>query len=138
MVGATIGGGVGRYNGLHGMLLDALLSARIFTANGIVTASETENPDLFWGVRGAGMNYGIILSATYRVYDLTSSYIMNADIDLPLNASTVVMDYLKKYEETLPVKLALTLRSSYSTDTNEVKSWFPNLQSYNCLPFYNI
>jgi len=133
MVGATLGGGVGRYNGLHGMILDALLSVIIVTASGLVTASETENSDLFWGIRGAGMNYGIILSATYRVYNLTSSYIMNADIDLPLKSSKIVMEYMKSYENTLPEKLALTLRSCYNADTNKVESSF---LTFNVIPAY--
>ncbi|OCL02959.1 FAD-binding domain-containing protein [Glonium stellatum] len=117
MVGATLGGGVGRYNGLHGMIVDALLSVRIITGTGeLVTASETENSDLFWGIRGAGMNYGIILSATYQAYDLTSSQVMNADIDLPLNSSGKLMEYLKSYENTLPAKLSIILRSTYAEE----------------------
>ena len=65
MVGATLGGGVGRYNGLHGLLLDSLLSVKVVTAAGkIEKASTTENPDLFWGLRGAGFNFATVLEAT--------------------------------------------------------------------------
>ncbi|KAK8060366.1 hypothetical protein PG996_010296 [Apiospora saccharicola] len=51
--------------------MDALLSVRLVTAAGaVVTASATENGDLFWALRGAGANFGIVTSATYRVFEL--------------------------------------------------------------------
>lgn len=110
MIGATLGGGVGRYNGLHGMILDSLLSVRIVTGNGeIVTASKTENSDLFWGIRGAGFAYGIIVSATYQVYNLTYPTVVNADLVFPLNKSTQVLKYFKSFEIETPAKLALIL-----------------------------
>ena len=59
MVGATLGGGIGRYNGPHGLLLDSLSSVVIVTGAGdLVTASTEENSDLIWGIRGAGFNFG--------------------------------------------------------------------------------
>jgi FAD/FMN-containing dehydrogenase len=74
MIGATLGGGIGRYQGLHGVILDALLSVRFLTANGdILTASKTSNPELFYGIRGAGANLGIVLSATYKLYPQTNN-----------------------------------------------------------------
>ena len=115
MVGATLGGGVGRYNGLHGMILDSLLSVRMVTANGdIVVASATENEDLFWGIRGAGFNYGIIVSAEYQVYNLTSSFVMNADMIFPASANATIFNYLKSYETSLPAKLAFILEGGFN------------------------
>ena len=124
MVGATLGGGVGRYNGLHGMIVDALLSVRMVTAAGdIVTASATENSELFWGMRGAGFNYGIVVSATYQVFDLTSQgLVMNADFLFPANASTAVFQYFKSLETDLPAELALILQTGYQTALGGV-SW---------------
>lgn len=61
IVGATLGAGLGTLQGLHGVLLDSLESVRLVTASGeIVTASQTHNSDLFWGIRGAGHNFGIV------------------------------------------------------------------------------
>lgn len=115
MVGATLGGGVGRYNGLHGMILDSLRSVRMVTATGdIVEASTTKNADLFWGIRGAGFNYGIIVSAEYQVYDLTSSLVMNADMIFPTSANATIFNYFKSYETDLPAKLALILLGGYN------------------------
>src|SRR4051812_16780335 len=66
--GLTLGGGWGFSNRLLGMTCDSLVSTELVTADGqIVTASETENPDLFWAVRGAGGgNFGVHTSFTYH------------------------------------------------------------------------
>ncbi|KFA60106.1 hypothetical protein S40285_09442 [Stachybotrys chlorohalonatus IBT 40285] len=67
-VGVTIGGGITNWLGIHGLIIDVLQSVRLVTADGrIVIASETENAELFWGIRGAGSNFGIIVEATYRL-----------------------------------------------------------------------
>jgi len=69
-VGAALGCGVSRYNGLHGMLLDTLLSVKMVTASGkIIRASKNTNADLFWAIRGTGFNYGTILEASFSIFD---------------------------------------------------------------------
>jgi hypothetical protein len=73
MLGAMLGGGHGRLQGLHGLIADNLLSARVMLANGrIVTASAKSNPDLFYALKGAGHNFGAVLSAKFRIYDATN------------------------------------------------------------------
>jgi hypothetical protein len=120
MLGATLGGGVGRYQGLHGMILDSLLSVRMVTGTGdIVTASATQNPELFWGMRGAGFNYGIVVSATYRIYDLTAKNVMNADMIFPASASDQLWDALKNLG-VLPAKLAIAVIVTFSEPLNAV------------------
>lgn len=116
MVGSTLGGGVGRYNGLHGMIADSLLSADLVTAAGeLISVSASENDDLYWGLRGAGMNYGIVVSATYEVYNLTNAgQVMNADFLFPLNESTAIFDYFKSLETRLPAELALIFQTGYN------------------------
>ena len=115
MLGATLGGGVGRYNGLHGMILDSLLGVRMVTASGdIVIASTTENADLFWGIRGAGFNYGIIVSAEYQVYNLTSSLVMNADMIFPVSQNATIFNFFKSYETGLPAEFAIILLGGFN------------------------
>ncbi|KAK7748264.1 hypothetical protein SLS62_008724 [Diatrype stigma] len=65
--GLAVGGGIGRYYGSLGLVSDRMLSARVVTATGdIIQVSDQENTDLFWALRGAGANFGIVLSATYQ------------------------------------------------------------------------
>ena len=67
-----LGGGHGWLQGQYGLLADNLISARLVLANGTaVTASGQENPDLFWALRGAGHNFGILTSFEYKIYDRT-------------------------------------------------------------------
>ncbi|RYC63463.1 hypothetical protein CHU98_g2747 [Xylaria longipes] len=71
MMGATLGGGISPLHGLHGLIIDALISVRIVTADGkIIEASQTSNSELFWGIRGAGQNFGIVVEATYQLHPL--------------------------------------------------------------------
>jgi FAD/FMN-containing dehydrogenase len=69
IAGLTLGGGIGWLMRKHGATVDNLLSADVVTAEGeLVRASEEENPDLFWGIRGGGGNFGIVTSFEYRLH----------------------------------------------------------------------
>ena len=69
--GLTLGGGYGWLEGKHGLTCDNLLSVDIVTADGqLHTASEHENQELFWAVRGAGANFGVVTSFEYRLHEL--------------------------------------------------------------------
>lgn len=67
--GFTLGGGVGRTDRVMGLAVDNLLAATIVTASGdVVSTSEDENSDLFWGLRGGGGNFGIATEFVYRLH----------------------------------------------------------------------
>ena len=69
VAGLTLGGGMGRLQCKLGLTIDSLRAVELVTADGqVVRASEDENPGLFWGMRGAGANFGIVTSFEFRLH----------------------------------------------------------------------
>lgn len=87
VAGLTLGGGNGWLARTCGLACDNLLSAEVLTASGdVVTASSEENPDLLWGLRGGGGNFGIVLEFTLRlrpVGEVTAGMIFYSLDDAP-------------------------------------------------------
>ncbi|KAG8892132.1 hypothetical protein FRB99_002926, partial [Tulasnella sp. 403] len=68
VIGFAIGGGMSLLVGEHGMAVDNIVSATVVLANGdVVQANENENPDLFWGIRGGGSNFGVVAELGLRL-----------------------------------------------------------------------
>ncbi|KAG9191296.1 hypothetical protein G6011_09384 [Alternaria panax] len=114
IIGVTLGGGVGPLTGEHGLLIDSLLSVEMVTGSGqILTASATENSDLFWGMRGAGVNFGVVTSATYRIYDtINSGMVYNADMSFDAEKNATIFQILQTYQGSQDDKLATSISSS--------------------------
>jgi FAD/FMN-containing dehydrogenase len=71
IAGQTLGSGSGRLERKLGLGLDNLISAEVVTADGqVLRASEDENEDLFWGLRGAGANFGVVTELEYRLHPI--------------------------------------------------------------------
>ncbi len=95
--GLTLGGGVGRLARKHGLACDNLLSVEVVTADGrIVTASATENPDLFWGVRGGGGNFGIVIAFEFRLHPV-GPRVLGGKVLYPLAKARAALKFYDEY-----------------------------------------
>lgn len=115
IVGASLGAGIGRLEGLRGFIADSLLSVRIMLPDTtVVEASEQQNPELFWGIRGAGFNFGVILNATYRVYDQVPNGLhLNADLLFPANITQKFYESLREEASNMPAPLSIATATSF-------------------------
>jgi FAD/FMN-containing dehydrogenase len=69
VAGLTLGGGMGRLQRRYGFTVDNLLSVDLVTADGqLIVVSEGENAELFWGIRGAGANFGVVTSFKFKLH----------------------------------------------------------------------
>lgn len=94
---------------------DSLQSVRMVTGAGeLLTASATENSDLFWGLRGAGHNFGIIVNATYTVYPFTNNgQAMSADMRFAISKNQSIWEFVKSYSDNQPDELTFDLGIAY-------------------------
>lgn len=89
--GLTLGGGYGWLSGEHGLVIDNLLSVQMVLADGtIVTASNSENKDLFWAVCSAGQAFGVVFEFTYRAYEQKSTVWAGQMVFIPNNLETLI------------------------------------------------
>lgn len=96
--GLTLGGGHGQLSRRYGLTIDNLLEAELVLADGrVVTASETQHPDLFWAIRGGGGNFGIATAFKYRLHPVRN--VVWGPTAWPVEATT---DVLSWYREFLP------------------------------------
>ena len=105
VAGLTLGGGIGWLMRKYGATVDNLLSVDLVTADGeLVTASEDENPDLFWGVRGGGGNFGIVTSFEYRLHPV-GPIVLAGPIFHPLDDAPEVLRFYREFAATAPDEL---------------------------------
>ena len=105
--GLTLGGGFGRVGRRFGLACDNLKSVDIVTADGrLVTATETDNPDLFWGVRGGGGNFGVVTSFEYQLHAM-DPLILGGVIAWPFAQARDVMKFYAEFSATAPDELNL-------------------------------
>ena len=102
VAGLTLGGGFGWLSRKYGMTIDNLLSAEVVTADGKqVHASETENSDLFWGLRGGGGNFGVVTRFDFRLHPVGPD-LLTGLIVFPFDQAKSVLTKFARFTETMP------------------------------------
>jgi hypothetical protein len=97
VAGLTLGGGIGWLQRKYGLTIDRLISAEMVTAAGeLVTASATENADLFWGLRGAGGNFGIVTEFEFQL-DPVGPTVLAGPIFWPIEESPEVLRFYRDW-----------------------------------------
>lgn len=105
IAGLTLGGGWGLLARRYGLSSDNLLSVDLVTANGeFLTASATENADLFWGVRGGGGNFGIATSFEYQLYAVGT--VLAGIVAYPFEKAKEVLKLYREFTSTAPDAMA--------------------------------
>jgi FAD/FMN-containing dehydrogenase len=105
VAGLTLGGGFGWLSRKYGMTVDNLLSADVVTADGSqVHASETENDDLFWGLRGGGGNFGIVTRFEFQLHRVGPN-VLSGLIVFPFDQAKSVLTQFARFTETMPDEL---------------------------------
>lgn len=108
IAGLTLGGGLGWLMRNYGLTCDNLLSAEMVLASGEkITASENENADLFWAIRGGGGNFGIVTSFEYRLHSVPMVY--GGLIGFPLFEAPKVLARFREFAATAPNELTTTV-----------------------------
>jgi FAD/FMN-containing dehydrogenase len=102
--GLTLGGGLGWFMGKYGLTIDNLLSVDIVTADGqVLRASATEHPDLFWGVRGGGGNFGIVTAFEFQLH--TVGPVLAGKVVYPMSRAREVLRFYREYTSCVPDEL---------------------------------
>jgi FAD/FMN-containing dehydrogenase len=107
IAGLTLGGGFGWLEGALGMTVDNLLAADVVLADGrVVRASASENPDLFWALRGGGGNFGVVTAFEYRLHPIGPA-IVGGMVLHPYSAAREVLKFFAGFLETAPDALTV-------------------------------
>jgi hypothetical protein len=118
VAGLTLGGGIGHLIGPYGLTLDNLISAKVVTADGaLFTASEEENADLFWALRGGGGNFGIVVEFTFRLHPV--GLLLGGFLSYPLEDTRVVLSTFHEVTAGAPDELVCFAQMTRSAITRE-------------------
>jgi FAD/FMN-containing dehydrogenase len=94
--GLTLGGGHGYLSRKYGLTIDNLLEAEVVLADGrVVTASESEHPDLFWALRGGGGNFGVVTSFTFRLHPVHT--VICGPTAWPVSATADILGWFRDF-----------------------------------------
>jgi hypothetical protein len=109
VAGLTLGGGLGHLMRKHGLTVDNLLSVDVVTADGQrVHVDATSDPDLFWGLRGGGGNFGVATRFEYRLHPV-GPMILGGPILWPMDAAGDILRFVRDFALEAPDELGVTV-----------------------------
>jgi FAD/FMN-containing dehydrogenase len=115
--GLTLGGGMGWLARQHGLACDNVTSYTVATADGeLVRATADERPDLFWGLRGGGGNFGIVVEFEFRLHPVGTQTLV-ADLTFPLDRAARALRGWRDLADEVPREATLTAAISGATVT---------------------
>jgi len=118
--GLTLGGGFGRLARRYGLALDNVRGVEIVTAGGeILHADRDENPELFWGVRGGGGNFGVVTAFDFDLHPMQRQ-VIGGNLLFPLAQAKQVLSFYADYEATAPDELYLSAAVASNSDFSGV------------------
>jgi len=122
VAGLTLGGGFGRVARRFGLALDNVRSLDIVTADGVLRhVSPDENPELYWGLRGGGGNFGVVTNFEFGLHPM-NRLVIGGNIGFPLSEARQVLEFYSEYGLEAPDELYLdgVLLSIPAQDTSVV------------------
>jgi FAD binding domain/Berberine and berberine like len=121
IAGLTLGGGYGYLAGKHGLATDNLVAATVVTADGqVVRAIDSENPDLYWALRGGGGNFGVVSSFEYQLHPVGPT-IMAGAIAWPFAQTREVLRFYREFTESAGDELTCLAGVGHAPDGSGVK-----------------
>jgi hypothetical protein len=107
--GLALGGGFGRVGRKYGLTLDNIKGVDIIGADGVMRrASADENPELFWGIRGGGGNFGIVTMFDFGLHEMDRT-VIGGDVIFPAERARDVLDFYAEYSQEAPDELQVDL-----------------------------
>ncbi|KAL9637249.1 MAG: hypothetical protein Q9204_001953 [Flavoplaca sp. TL-2023a] len=120
----ALGGGFGRYKDSFGLVLDNMVDMTVVLANGTVAhVSSTSNPDLYWGVKGAGPNLGIVTEANFKNYDFPSPRWFHAGFTFAALQLESLFEYINDLDHPSELVIML-LQFDYAGSLEEAQPYF--------------
>ena len=109
VAGLTLGGGMGRLQRKHGFTIDNLLSVDLVTADGVLRhVSDQDDPELFWGLRGAGPNFGIATAFEFRLHPVGPN-VTTAVVAFPIDRAHDAAALYRELSQSAPNHMHLGL-----------------------------
>jgi FAD/FMN-containing dehydrogenase len=116
VAGLTLGGGMGRLQRRFGFSIDNLRSVELVTADDrVLTVSEDEEPELFWGIRGAGANFGVVTSFAFDLHEL-GPVVTQGFVGYPADRGHEIAARVREYLETAPDEVMVSFGVTTGTE----------------------